>query len=110
MSSTFHIGSKIKQVWKRSGLKGSEFAKRLHRQRQSIYHLFKQESIDTHLLKTISQVLEHDFFLDYSEQLGMKVPDSVICSDVPMKTLSGSIDRLSEEIRRLAEIQHKKDT
>jgi transcriptional regulator with XRE-family HTH domain len=107
LSSVLHIGQKIKEVWKRSGLKGTEFAQKLHRQRQSIYHLFKQESIDTRLLRKISEVLNHDFFGDYSKELRAKPTEQEIQDHDSIKKLSGLINQLSEEVNRLAQTQHK---
>ncbi len=107
MPSDLHIGQKIKEVWKRSGLKGTEFAQRLHRQRQSIYHLFKQESIDTRLLRKISEVLNYDFFVDYSKELKGEPAEQEIQNRDSIKKLSGLINQLSEEVNRLAQTQHK---
>ncbi len=61
-----HIGKKIKEVWKKSRLKGTEFASLINRDRQVIYDIFKRESIDTELLQQISKVLNHDFFGYYN--------------------------------------------
>lgn len=107
MSSAFHIGSRIKEVWKLSGLKGSEFANQLHRQRQSIYHLFRQESVDTMLLKKISEVLKHDFFHDYSAQLANQLPGRHTETNHPIENLSHAIHELSEEVKHLASTHHK---
>ncbi|PBQ32920.1 hypothetical protein CNR22_14430 [Sphingobacteriaceae bacterium] len=63
-----HIGKKIKEVWKKSRLKGTEFAAAINRDRQVIYDIFKRESIDTELLQQISKVLNHDFFSYYSSE------------------------------------------
>lgn len=64
--SRVHIGKKIKEVWRKSRLKGTEFASMINRDRQVIYDIFKRESIDTELLQQISKVLNHDFFSYYS--------------------------------------------
>ena len=64
--SKVHIGKKIKEVWRKSRLKGTEFASLINRDRQVIYDIFKRESIDTELLQQISKVLNHDFFSYYS--------------------------------------------
>ncbi|MGZ3884569.1 MAG: hypothetical protein ACXVPQ_02805 [Bacteroidia bacterium] len=61
-----HIGKKIKEVWKESRLKGTEFAALINRDRQVIYDIFDRETIDTGLLHTISKVLHHDFFSYYA--------------------------------------------
>lgn len=66
--SKLHIGKKIKEVWRRSRLKGTEFATAINRDRQVIYDIFKRESIDTELLQNISKVLNHDFFSYYSNE------------------------------------------
>ena len=63
-----HIGKKIKEVWRKSRLKGTEFASAINRDRQVIYDIFKRESIDTELLQKISKVLNHDFFSYYSNE------------------------------------------
>lgn len=73
--SKLHIGKKIKEVWRKSRLKGTEFAMAINRDRQVIYDIFKRESIDTELLQSISKVLNHDFFSYYSnETLLVKEP------------------------------------
>lgn len=73
--SKLHIGKKIKEVWKKSRLKGTEFAAAINKDRQVIYDIFKRESIDTELLHKISKVLNHDFFSYYSgEALSLKDP------------------------------------
>jgi hypothetical protein len=70
-----HIGKKIKDVWRKSRLKGTEFASLINRDRQVIYDIFKRESIDTELLQQISKVLKHDFFAYYlGEPLVIKDP------------------------------------
>ena len=71
--SKVHIGKKIKEVWKESRLKGTEFADLINRDRQVIYDIFKRESIDTDLLKHISKVLKHDFFAYYSNDLPLVI-------------------------------------
>lgn len=63
-----HIGKKIKEVWKASRLKGTEFADMINKDRQVIYDIFKRETIDTGLLESISKVLNHDFFSYYDKQ------------------------------------------
>lgn len=65
----FHIGKKIKEVWRQSRMKGTEFAKAIDRDRQVIYDIFKRESIDTELLSSISKVLNYNFFSHYSREI-----------------------------------------
>ena len=42
------------------------FARKLCCNRQNVYDIFKRESIDTALLRRISNILKHDFFKDLS--------------------------------------------
>ena len=44
------------------------FAKELNCDRRNVYRIFKKENIDIHLLSRISQILNHDFFRDLSEE------------------------------------------
>ena len=44
------------------------FAKELNCDRRNIYRIFKKENIDIQLLARISQILDHDFFHDLSEE------------------------------------------
>jgi hypothetical protein len=64
-----HIGKKIKEVFKQSGMKGTEFASLINKDRQVIYNIFKRNSIDTDDLQKISIILGHDFFSYFSHQL-----------------------------------------
>lgn len=61
-----HIGKIIRQRLEETGMNKSEFARRINTTPQNIYGIFKRKSIDTDLLKEISQVLEYDFFQYYS--------------------------------------------
>ncbi len=61
-----HIGKKIQEAVKRSGLSVTEFASKINYSRRNIYSIFDKQSIDTSLLVKISEVLEHDFFTHYS--------------------------------------------
>ncbi|MFI5164812.1 MAG: helix-turn-helix transcriptional regulator [Bacteroidia bacterium] len=61
-----HIGKKIKEAVKRSGMSVTEFASKINYSRRNIYSIFEKESVDTSLLTKISDVLEQDFFAHYS--------------------------------------------
>ena len=61
-----HIGKKIKEAVKKSGMSVTEFATRINYSRRNIYSIFEKESLDTSLLIKISEVLEQDFFTHYS--------------------------------------------
>ncbi len=61
-----HIGNKIKSVVKERGMEKAEFGRRINMSRENVYSIFRRKTIDTGLLSTISQVLEHDFFKYYT--------------------------------------------
>ena len=62
-----HIGNEIKKVLDASDVSVSEFAKRINKSRGNVYSILSRKSIDTDLLRNISQVLNFDFFLLFSE-------------------------------------------
>ena len=66
-----HIGRRIKEVFdSQPKTHGIEWlAARLNCKRANIYNIFNRKTIDTELLLQISEVLEHDFFRDYSNDL-----------------------------------------
>lgn len=60
-----HIGEKIQKIFRESGLTVAEFARRIDTSRENVYGIFKRKSIDTQLLRRISDVLDHNFFKYY---------------------------------------------
>ena len=67
-----HIGQLIKARLEETGMKKSEFARRINRSSQNVYDIFQRKSIDTDLLATISHILECNFFEPFTAayQLG----------------------------------------
>jgi transcriptional regulator with XRE-family HTH domain len=63
---SIHIGNKIKMVFNKKGMTISEFGRRINKSRENVYDIFKRKTIDTELLLTISNILEHDFFQYYT--------------------------------------------
>src|SRR5688572_14952948 len=61
-----HIGKKIKEAVKKSGMSVTEFAAQINYSRRNIYSIFEKESVDTSLLIKISEVLGQDFFTHYN--------------------------------------------
>ena len=59
-----HIGSVIKQKLEESSLTIKEFAGRINCERSTVYHIFKQRSIDIEKLIKISEVLNYDFITE----------------------------------------------
>ena len=64
-----HIGSLIEQELRRQDWSVTWFAGKLHCGRTNVYKVFKKKSIDTKLLEDISVILQHNFFLDYAEDV-----------------------------------------
>lgn len=64
-----HIGKAIEEEVRRQERSVTWFARKLYCNRQNIYDIFKRESIDTTLLRRISDILDHNFFKDLSEDL-----------------------------------------
>jgi len=103
-----HIGKKIKEIWKISRLKGTEFASLINRDRQVIYDIFDRETIDTGLLQTISTVLEHDFFSYYSQQNQLSQakegkPDYGYATKEDFMVLSNSLEALTLQMQKVLE-------
>ena len=64
-----HIGSLIEQELRRQDRSVTWLAGGLHCDRTNVYKVFKKKSIDTKLLEDISVILQHNFFLDYAEDV-----------------------------------------
>ncbi|MBQ7448917.1 MAG: XRE family transcriptional regulator [Paludibacteraceae bacterium] len=64
-----HIGHIIENEFHRQGRRVQWFAEQLCCDRTNVYAIFKRETIDTGLLLRISQLLNHDFFTYYSQDL-----------------------------------------
>jgi len=116
-----HIGKKIKEVFKQSGLKGTEFASLINKDRQVIYNIFKRDNIDTGDLQQISKVLEHDFFSYYSQELPIikepgkvgysKKADLITSLGDELKTYRKRLDELEERyetLQKLNKLQEEK--
>lgn len=57
-----HIGKEIERVLAESGMSKKAFAEKVGRNRTRIGDVFSSQSIDTHVLLKIGDVLHHDFF------------------------------------------------
>ncbi|MEW6469637.1 MAG: helix-turn-helix transcriptional regulator [Bacteroidota bacterium] len=67
IKAKLHIGKKIEEIFIQKGMHLTEFAKRVGKTRQHVYNIFGMQSIDTDLLKKVSEVLEFDFFRYYTD-------------------------------------------
>lgn len=57
-----HIGKKIEEVVRAKRIGISELAEMINKSRPLVYDIFDRESIDTALLKRLSEVLNFNFF------------------------------------------------
>jgi transcriptional regulator with XRE-family HTH domain len=105
-----HIGKKIKEIFKQSGLKGTEFAVLINKDRQVIYNIFKRENIDTEDLQQISKVLEHDFFSYYSHELPIIKEPGKPGYTKKTDLITSLGDELKTYRKRLEEIEEKYET
>lgn len=63
------IGQLIKSELLKQERSVAWFSRKIHLDRSNVYRLFQKNSIDTDLLRRISQVLGRDFFALYSDEL-----------------------------------------
>ena len=76
-----HIGKLIKEELRRQGRSVKWFEEQIHRSHSACYDIFRSHDINTELLKTISKVLNHDFFIDLSNQMCGKIAQ--YCTESP---------------------------
>ena len=62
-----NIGRCIRDVMKSRNMSVTRLAKEIPCERTNVYNIFGRKEISTKLLWRISEVLEHNFFEDYSK-------------------------------------------
>lgn len=72
MSQQIHIGEMVKAQFQKRGCTVSWLARQLHCDRANIYNIFKRESLDTHRLYELCDILETNFFQLLSDAYGNK--------------------------------------
>jgi len=91
-----HIGREIESKYQESGIKLSEFAKRLDTSTRNVYSIFQRPDINSAQLKKISEVLAFDFFTLYQRELPsvsvVNEPQEKYNSKAEKKTISVSIE------------------
>jgi hypothetical protein len=112
-----HIGKEIEARYKESGIKLSEFAKRLNTSPRNVYAIFERPDIKTDLLQNIGQVLKFNFFSLYTQPYAAS--DSFIISEPEAEysrsaektngvsvivTLDGDETTLDQWVKKLAAI------
>lgn len=68
-----NIGKRIREVLEERGFNACWLAERIPCERSNVYNIFKRESIAVDLLYRISELLNHDFFKEISDELVIKL-------------------------------------
>ena len=66
-----HIGERIRELVRKKKLTDSQFGHLIGLSRPGVQKIYPKEYLDTELLQKISQALTHDFFAEFSKELGM---------------------------------------
>lgn len=90
LDTNLHIGRIIDQTLKASGMTYAQFARLLHCDRTTVYHLVRSKSIDTDRLLRISKILNHDFLRHYYPSI---TNDGQITVEIPGDKLSQLADK-----------------
>ena len=112
MKQTVHIGEQVKTRISALRMPVMEFAQKINKSRTVVYHIFKRKSIDSDLLKKISEILEYDFFVFYTKYLPteiiqaskVKEPENTSYSEIQKANNELKIETLTKEINYLKEI------
>lgn len=64
-----NIGQCIKEELERQERTVSWLARKLNCHRTVVYRIFNKNSIDTGVLKRISEIMNYDFFKEYSDEM-----------------------------------------
>ena len=76
--TNLHIGQMIKAVFDESGMSISEFARRIHLERTTVYSIFERPTVDVIQLARISLVLKHNFLSDIEREFNLQQePNSI---------------------------------
>lgn len=67
-----HIGKEIENELRRQERTVTWFAKKLCCDRRNVYKIFERQSVDTELLFRVSVILNHDFFVNLSNELNVE--------------------------------------
>ena len=103
------IGKIIEIKLREKGLSVSEFARRINTNRNNAYDIFRRDSIDTALLKKISEVIGYDFFQCFNETSSQVSEHNEIYKTRDIIILENKISILEKEIAFLNERLADKD-
>lgn len=109
-----HIGKEIEVRYKESGIKLSEFAKRLNTSPRNVYAIFDRPDIKTDLLQKISEVLNFNFFTLYNSDKTVMVNEPLAFYGTPktktgegvtiLVSLDGQENTLNQLVKKLTAI------
>ena len=71
------MGSRVREVFIKSGLSVQQFADMIPCRVGNIYKIYEREEINTSLLIKICKILKYDFFKLYSQELQLEPVDSM---------------------------------
>ena len=97
-----HIGQMIQNRLKETGMKKTEFARRINITSQNVYDIFKRKSIDTNLLMTISETLNYNFM----EPLAMKC-QGLVAHDEIMEEMADKYGGVAKMLSELQKAERK---
>ena len=90
-----HIGDIIKQKVEESPMTVTKFADRINCERTTVYHIFKQKSIDIDKLIKISEVLNYDFISEVYAKKNNKTNNSILAVYFAVEIDRDSIQQLT---------------
>jgi len=98
------IGERIREVFDKSNLSISEFAKLLHSDRTDVYNIFRRKKIDLRLLWEISAALNHNFVEELCAHYGFSkdLPSSRISIILEINSMDAKmLDKLLKTIGQM---------
>jgi hypothetical protein len=105
---SIHIGQKIKERAEELEIGTTKLGKLINRSKQNVYGIFKRKSIDSELLKKISDVLDKDFFQYYGSSLKEDKENYQKLTGKKIAEMVKELEKCKKEIEHLkAEISSK---
>jgi hypothetical protein len=93
-----HLGQMIKNRLKDTGMKKTEFARRINITSQNVYDIFKRKSIDSNLLLAISETLNFNFLEPLSLHCSGLLKHDELIQEMAQKY--GSSERIITELQK----------
>lgn len=96
-----HIGKEIRKIAKQKQITQVVLAEMITTSKQNIYSIYQRKTIDTGILVKLSNVLEHNFFTYYFNELAFDV-DMELKEEI--NKIKQSLQEKEKEIQYLKEI------